>query len=203
MTDTVCALCEGCTCISGPVHKGTNHVPKTVSERDSFPFLIWKPDFTLCERKALSNQAFETRKRGVLDRDPRRKPNSEDKVNAKLFRYVIRACAFWKCALKPCMGQSARTAQEEQNITSQCADPVRNWDGLRTHAVQITNPIRKRIAIRNGFRNVIRSFVNRPSVYTCLTCWGKSYGTPILIVAPPPWPLINCAWKREMLLNCS
>ena len=25
-------------------------------------------------------------------------------VNAKLFRNVIRACAFWKCALKPCMG---------------------------------------------------------------------------------------------------
>ena len=30
------------------------------------------------------------------------------------------------------------------------------------HVVQITNPIRKRIAIRNGFRNVIRTFVNRP-----------------------------------------
>ena len=24
----------------GPVHKGTNHVPKAVSERDSDPFLI-------------------------------------------------------------------------------------------------------------------------------------------------------------------
>ena len=23
-------------------------------------------------------------------------------MNAKLFRIVIRACAFWKCALKPC-----------------------------------------------------------------------------------------------------
>ena len=71
------------------------------------PFLIWKPDFTLCERKALSNQAFETRfetpKKGVLDRDPLRKPDSIGHVNAKLFRNVIRACAFWKCALKPCM----------------------------------------------------------------------------------------------------
>ena len=27
------------SCI-GPVHKGTNHVPKAVSERDSDPFLI-------------------------------------------------------------------------------------------------------------------------------------------------------------------
>ena len=51
-------------------------------------------------------------------------------VNAKLFLNVIRACAFWKCALKPCMGQSARTAQWEQNITSQCADPDRDWDGV-------------------------------------------------------------------------
>ena len=32
-------------------------------------------------------------------------------VNAKLFRNVIRACAFWKCVLQPCMGQSAWTAQ--------------------------------------------------------------------------------------------
>ena len=45
-----------------PVHKGANHVPKAVLDRDSDPFLIWKPDFTLCERKALSNQAFEMQK---------------------------------------------------------------------------------------------------------------------------------------------
>ena len=49
-------------------------------------------------------------------------------VNAKLFRNVIRACAFWKCALKPCMVQSARTAQWEQNITSQCTDPDHDWE---------------------------------------------------------------------------
>ena len=101
---------------NGPVHKGMNHFPKAVSEHDSDPFLIWKPDFTLCERKALSNQAFWKRilicvERGVLDRDLRRKPDSEDMWTAKLFRNVICACVFWKCALKPCMGQSARTVQ--------------------------------------------------------------------------------------------
>ena len=37
-----------------------NHIPKAVSDRDSDPFLIWKPDFTLCEHKALSNQAWST-----------------------------------------------------------------------------------------------------------------------------------------------
>ena len=34
------------------------------SDRDSDPFLILMPDFTLCEHKALSNQAFEMRKKG-------------------------------------------------------------------------------------------------------------------------------------------
>ena len=80
------------------------------------------------------NQAFETRfetrKKGVLDRDSRRKPESKTCTNAKLFRNVIHACAFWKCALKPCMDQSGRTAQWEQNITSQCADPDRGWEGV-------------------------------------------------------------------------
>ena len=33
----------------GPVHKWANHAPKVVSDCDSDPFLIWKPDFTLCE----------------------------------------------------------------------------------------------------------------------------------------------------------
>ena len=52
----------------------------TCSQRsDSDSFLIWKPDFTHCERKALSKQTFETHKKGAfLDRDPPRKPDSED-----------------------------------------------------------------------------------------------------------------------------
>ena len=61
------------------------------------------------------------------------------------------------------------------------------WSGrwlqcMWTHTVQIPNPIRKRIMIRNGFRNVIRSFVNRPTiehavshrhwVWLKLSCWS-------------------------------
>ena len=45
---------------------------------------------------------------------------------------------------------------------------------LWTHVVQITNPIRKRIAIRNGFWNVIRSFVNRPNDYSELTSLDRT-----------------------------
>ena len=44
-----------------------------------------------------------------------------------------------------------------------------SWSGrylqcLWTHLVQITHPIRKRIVIRYSYRNVIRSFVNRPCI---------------------------------------
>ena len=43
---------------------------------------------------------------------------------------------------------------------------------LWMHRVQTTNPIRKRIAIQNGFQNVISSFVNRPNV-SLRSPWGK------------------------------
>ena len=42
-------------------------------------------------------------------------------VNAKLFWNVIRACAFWKCALKPRMGQSTRTAQYRNKMLPRSA----------------------------------------------------------------------------------
>ena len=47
---------------------------------------------------------------------------------------------------------------------------------LTLSVVQITNPIRKRIAIRNGFRNVIRSFVNRPKVKLEVICHADKLG---------------------------
>ena len=50
-----------------------------------------------------------------------------------------------------------------------CSWLGRQLQCLWMHIVHITNPIKKRIAIRNGFRNVIRSFVNRPSVRTVLS----------------------------------
>ena len=128
------------TLLYGPVHKGANHGLKAVSDRDSDPLPIWKPDFTHCEHKALSNQAFEMRKTGALDHDPPRKPGFWGLVNTKLFRNVMRRSCSWTGRWLQCL-----------------------W----THIVQITNTIRKPIVIRNGFRsfrNVIRSFVNRPYV---------------------------------------
>ena len=66
------------------------------------PFLIWKPDFSPCECNAVSNQAFEThfetRKKRAFWIVIRLESLILGHVNAKLFRNVIRACAFLKCA---------------------------------------------------------------------------------------------------------
>ena len=144
----------------GPVHKGTNHV----SERDSDPFLIWKPDFTLCEDKALSNQAFETRKWGRFGLWSAWRAWFWGHVNAKLFRNVIRgirACAFWRCALKLHAWVNQRGLRSRNKLfTSQCADPVRDWDGVcnaceRTYFKSRTQSgsgsRSKRLSVRDSF----------------------------------------------------
>ena len=125
------------------------------------PFLIWKPDFSPCERKAVLNQAFEmrfeTRKKRAFWIVIRLESLILGHVNAKLFRNVIRACAFKKMraeAMHKRMGQSAR---------ADCAVGAkyylavrRSWSWLRrrlqcmwTHVVQITIPITFWIAIQN------------------------------------------------------
>ena len=117
----------------GPVHKRTNHVPKDVSERDSA--LSWFESLIL---PFVNAKLFQIRLlKRILKHGKRAfwivirvESLILGHVNARLFRNVIRACAFWKCALKPCMGQLARTAQWEQNITSQCAEPDRDWEGI-------------------------------------------------------------------------
>ena len=167
--------------ILGPVHKGANHIPKAVSDRDSDPFLIWKPDFTHCERKALSNQAFETRlkreKRGVLDRDSRRKPDSEDIWTQSSFgTWFVRVHfgnARWSHAWVNQRGLGSRN-KIYLTVRRSCSWLGRRLQCMWTHVVQIPNPIRKRIAIRNGFRNGIRSFVNRPIIcsWTWLPLWN-------------------------------
>ena len=75
----------------------TSHVPKDVSEYDSalslFESLILPFVNTKLFQIRLLKCVLKREKRGVLDRDPRRKPDSR----TKLFRNMIRACAFWKC----------------------------------------------------------------------------------------------------------
>ena len=69
---------------------------------------------------------------------------------------------------------------------------------LTLSVVQITNPIRKRIAIRNGFQNVIRSFVNRPKVNQASKNIGESR-----CYCPVPLSRHNEIHCRAALFNSS
>ena len=141
------------------------------------PFLIWKPDFSPCERKAVSNQAFETRfetrKKDVLDRDPPRKPDSRTCERKALSERD--SCV---CILK--MRAEAMHKRMGQSACADCAVGAKyylavrrswSWLGRRlqcmwTHVVQITIPITFWIVFRNVFRNVILAHVNTASVYS-------------------------------------
>ena len=81
--------------VNGPVHKGTNHIPKAVSEHDSDPFLIWKPDFTLkLWMQSSFKSGFWNAKRRAFWIVIRLERLILPFVNAKLIRNMIRACAF-------------------------------------------------------------------------------------------------------------
>ena len=105
-------------------------------------------DFSPCERKAVSNQAFETRKKGILDRDPRRKPDSRTCERKDLSERDSCVCILKMCAeaMHKRMGQSARAdcAVGAKYYLAVC----RSWSWLGrhlqcmwTHVVQITIPI--------------------------------------------------------------
>ena len=151
-----------CSLNNGPVHKGANHVPKAFLDHDSDPFLIWKPNFALCERKALLNQAIETRKNGHFGLWSAKKAWL-GLVNAKLFGNHDLCVSILEVRAEAMHGSiSAVGTKYYLAVRKSCS-----WSGQRlqclwthVHVVQI----RKRIMIWNGFRNVIRSFVNRPSV---------------------------------------
>ena len=146
----------------------TNHVPKDVSERDSA--LSWFESLILARVNAKLFQirhlirVFEMQKRGVLDRDPPRKPDSRT-----CERKALSECDSCVCILK--MSTEAMHKHMCQSARADCAVGAKyylavrrswSWLGrhLQTHVVQITIPITYWIAIRNVFRNVIRSHVN-------------------------------------------
>ena len=63
-----------------------------------------------------------------MDRDPPRKPDSRTCEPKALWERDLCMCILKMCteAMHKRMGQSAR----EQNITSQCADPDCDWEGI-------------------------------------------------------------------------
>ena len=87
-----------------------------------------------------------------------------------------------------------------------------SWSGRRlqclwTHVVQIMNQIRKRIAIRNGFWNVILSFVNRPHIQPYLAPLPSSLGEAhaLSLQRPSPCtPVVSCcSWYLMGTVSCN
>ena len=113
------------------------------------PFLIWKPDFSPCDRKAVSNQAFETRKKRAFWIVICLESLILGHVNAKLFRNVIRACAFKKMRAEAMHKRMVQSARADCAVGAKYDLAVRrswSWLGkclqcMWTHVVQITIPI--------------------------------------------------------------
>ena len=123
--------------------KERNHVPRAISDCDSDPFLIWKPDFTLCQCKSLSNQAFELREK--ILRTCERKTLSECDLCVHILEMHAEAMHRSICAV----GTKYYLA-----VRRSCSWLGRQLQCLLTHIIQIMNPIRKPIVIWKGFRNV-------------------------------------------------
>ena len=130
-----------------------NHVPKAVSECDSDPFLIWKPDITLVNAKLFQIRLLKREKKGVLDRDPPRKADFtlcerkallEHDLCMRILEMRAEAMHGSICAVGTKHYLAVRRSCSWLGRRLQCL-----W--THVHVVQITNPITKQIAIRNGF----------------------------------------------------
>ena len=108
------------------------------------------------------------KKKVVLDRDRPRKPDSEDLWTQSSFGTWFVRVHFGTARWSHAWVKGSISAVGTKYFLAVCWSCL--WSGRRlqclwTHIVQITNQIRKRIVIQNGFRNVIWSFVNRPIAY--------------------------------------
>ena len=128
-----------------------------------WPFPDLKAWFYPLWMQSSFNQAYEMRKNGVLDRDLPRIPDSEDLWTQSSFGTWF-MCVHFGNARWSHESISAVGTKYYLAVRRSCSWSGRQLQCLWTHVVQITNPIRKRIVIRNGFRNAIRSFVNMPSI---------------------------------------
>ena len=141
--------------------------------RNTIRTLSWFESLILpfVNTKLFKIRLLKREKIGVSDRDPHRKPDSEDMWTQSSFgTWFVRVHfgnARWNHA---CVSQRGLCSRNK--ILPRSAQilfmigPAFAFACERTYSVvQITNPIGKRIAIRNGFRNVIHSFVNRPFVF--------------------------------------
>ena len=88
-------------------------------EHDSDPFLIWKPDFTRCECKALSNQAFKSGFCNACERlnvrSSNHEPNQEADRDAKRIWRLIRSFGN-----RPHIYMRCESSAEDMNVQSLC-----------------------------------------------------------------------------------
>ena len=136
--------------------------------------------YPLWMQSSFKSDFWNTHKKGILDRDPPLKPDYEYLWTQSSFGMCVRSGnARWSHAwVKGSISAVGTTYYLA--VCRSCSRSGRWLQCLRTHVVQITNPIRKWIVIRNGFGNMIRSFVNRPIIgYTRF--WHEGFSL-ILIV---------------------
>ena len=117
----------------GPVHKGTNYVPKAVSER--IRTLSWLESLILpfVNAKLFQIRLLKCEKRGVLDRDSRRKPVSETCERKALsecdscVRTLEMRTEGWSHAWVIQRGLRSRNARSSNHDTNHEADRDPKW----------------------------------------------------------------------------
>ena len=149
----------------GPIHKGANHVPKAVSDHD--PLHDWVRDLNNVRSQALQ-------------------PPCRSRTGSAHSEVIL--CSY--CADWPMHGFSTRTnhvpkelcvhmssesgflrgSQSKTLLFSHFKRLIGNSFAFTKGKIRLSNQERVQITFRNGFRNVIRSFVNRPKIqYIAMT----------------------------------
>ena len=146
----------------GPVHKRANHVPKAVSDHDPHPDWVCDLNYT----RAFTSIGTAV---SITNRICALRGNILFLLRRLAHAWLQRA--FPKCACTNHCSERALHSQVlrirlSRRIMIQNAPFSKAWFERALHSQRVkscfSNQERVRITIQNGFRNVIRSFVNRP-----------------------------------------
>ena len=155
--------------VNGPVHKATNHVPKAVSDRDPLP--DWVRDLNYVRSQALQtpsrsrkgslrceiNYFVPTAQSALIDpcmASPRisKMHTHESRSKRALRSHVLR------------IRLSTTRITIQTPLFPRFKSLISKSFAFTQGKIELSNQERVRITFRNGFRNVIHSFVNRPNV---------------------------------------
>ena len=157
-------------CINGPFHKGLNHVPKAVSDRNSLP--DWVRDLNYVRSQAVAN-ANPNHITGSALIDPWMTSARISKMHTHKSRSE-RALRSHVLRIRLSMWITIQNAPFFGSFKSLI------WKSFAfaKSKIRLSNQERVWITFQNGFRNVIRSFVNRPVIVAILGVtdlyWGDS-----------------------------